>query len=278
MGIGSEIVYKSLRDPKVKKIANWKIFGDQSRQKNLTPRKAGLISWRSLDQAVKSLKSGDCQALVTAPVSKAHLNKSGFPFPGQTEYLAKKFRAKKTAMMLAAPNFKVVLVTIHIPLKKVFRKLDKGKILETILVTHSSLRKDFGIKKPSIAVCGLNPHAGEEGLLGDEERKIITPAIKKAKQKKIRVSGPYPPDVVFYQARLGKYDAVICHYHDQGLIPIKTVDFHEGVNTTLGLPIVRTSPDQGCAFDIAGKGIANPSSMKTAMRLAVEMWRKRRSR
>lgn len=129
--------------------------------------------------------------------------------------------------------------------------------------------------RPRIAVCGFNPHAGEGGLFGTEEKKFILPAIKKAKMKKFVVSGPHPPDTVFFQAIHGRYDVVLCHYHDQGLIPLKTLAFHEGVNMTLGLPIIRTSPDHGCAFDIAGKGIADPSSMKAAMKMAVEVWRNR---
>ena len=274
LGIGPEIVAKALRDPALKESAEWKIFGTP--RKKMTPREAGTASWEALEDAVAAIKRGDCAGLVTAPVSKTHLHLAGFPYPGHTEFLAARFKAKKTAMMLASPKLRVVLVTIHLPLKKAISLLSPTLIFEKIVLAHESLRKNFGIGKPRIAVCGLNPHAGEGGMMGDEEKTIILPAIRRARAKKIAVTGPCPPDTVFHQAVSGAFDTVICHYHDQGLIPLKTLSFHEGVNITLGLPIIRTSPDHGCAFDIAGKGVANPASLKAAMHLAIQIWRNRK--
>ncbi|MDO8520192.1 MAG: 4-hydroxythreonine-4-phosphate dehydrogenase PdxA [Deltaproteobacteria bacterium] len=269
LGIGPEIVAKALKDPFLKKSADWKIFGTP--RKKMAPREAGRASWQALEEAVRAIKRGECAGLVTAPVSKTHLHLAGFPYPGHTEFLADRFEAKKTAMMLASPKLRVVLVTIHLPLKKAIAVLSPSAILEKIILTQQSLKRDFGIRNPRIAVCGLNPHAGEGGLMGTEEKKIILPAIRRARAKKINATGPHSPDTVFHQAVSGEFDAVICHYHDQGLIPLKTLSFHEGVNVTLGLPIIRTSPDHGCAFDIAGRGIANPSSMKAAMRLILKL-------
>ncbi len=273
-GIGPEIVFKALQDKKIRKLANWKLYGSAS-NKPMGAQRSGLMSLRALEHAVADLKKKKIVGLVTAPISKERIQKSGFKFPGHTEFLAHEFKSKKTVMMVVSPKLKVSLVTIHAPLKKVSSLLTISKIVDTIVLTHQSLKKDFCIKNPRIAVCGLNPHAGEKGIFGKEEQKIISPAIRKAQSKKINVSGPHPSDSLFYQAANGRFDAVVAMYHDQGLIPIKTLDFHHGVNMTLGLPIIRTSPDQGCAFDIAGKGMANPSSMKAAMKLAVEVWRKK---
>lgn len=272
-GIGPEIVAKSLADPSIKKLAHWTIIGNYPKFFKKSDKLAGLLSWQALDEAVQGLKNKKFEALVTAPVSKEHLNLAGFPFPGHTEYLAHHFRAKKTVMMLVSPQLKISLVTIHLSLKQMLQKLTQHKIKETLQITNKALKKDFGIRRPTLAICGLNPHASEGGLFGDEEKKIIIPAIKKIVKEGIKVSGPLPADTIFHLAKEKKFDAIICHYHDQGLIPIKTLDFYEGVNVTLGLPIIRTSPDHGCAFDIAGKGIANPSSMKAAMRLCVAIWK-----
>ena len=269
LGIGSEIVAKALHKKSIKNLAHWKIFGT-SYDPSLSQKKAGFLSWDALNLAVTSIKKGECQALVTAPVSKTHLQLVGFPFPGQTEFLAHAFNTKQFAMMLAGPTLKVVLTTIHLPLAKVPKAITTALVLEKIKITHDSLKKWFGKSKPKIAVCGLNPHAGENGLFGNEEKLIILPAIRKAQKRGIKVTGPLPADTVFFEARCGKYDAVIAHYHDQGLGPLKTLHFDEGVNITLGLPILRTSPDHGCAFDIAGKNKANIQSMMEALRLAVQ--------
>jgi len=274
LGIGSEVVEKALNNSKLSQKAHWKIFGKSSSK--MSAKKAGEVSWQALEDAVTALRSGECQALVTAPVSKTHLQLAGFPHPGQTEFLAHAFQTSRYAMMLAAPKLRVVLSTIHVPLRKIFKLLTPELIQEKIQITHESLKRDFGISKPRIGICGINPHAGENGLMGDDEEKILMPAIRLVRRKKIIVSDPLPPDTIFYQALQGKYDAVLCHYHDQGLIPLKTLFFDEGVNTTLGLPIIRTSPDHGCAFDIAGKNLANPKSMRAAMELAIQMLRNRR--
>jgi len=269
-GIGPEIVHRALKDPQIKKLAQWRIFGFTS-QKKLLPWQAGELSLVALEEALKAIDRGECQALVTAPISKDHIHRTGFEFPGHTEFLAHHFRAKKHVMMFVSPKLKVSLVTIHEPISKLSTLITKQRVLDTIALTHESLKKDFKIARPKIAVCGLNPHAGEKGLFGNEDTKEILPAVKQACRKGMKVVGPLPADTLFHQAAEGKYDAVIAMYHDQGLIPVKTLDFHRGVNMTLGLPIVRTSPDQGCAFDIAGKGLANPQSMKEAMKLAARL-------
>jgi len=181
-------------------------------------------------------------------------------------------------MMLAGDKLRVVLVTIHIPLKDVPLVLSKEKILQTIIITESSLSKRFGIENPIIAVAGLNPHAGEGSMFGDEEERIILPAVNLAQSQGFDVLGPYPPDTIFYHAQKGLYDAVICMYHDQGLIPFKMIHFADGVNTTLGLPIIRTSVDHGTAYDIAGKGIADPGSLTAAIKMAAEQAANTRAR
>jgi len=286
MGIGPEIIQKSL--PKFRNLAQFKVFGDpqclsQLPEKELsaisvpmegvtwTPPLAGQAAIAALELAMESHRAGEIQGLVTAPISKAHMKAAGFPFPGHTEYLAAKTGTEKFVMMMVGPRLKVTLVTIHEPLARVSSQLTQEKILDTLAITYQSLQQLFGIKQPKIAVCGLNPHAGEEGILGSEEREVIGPAIASATKKGYPCSGPRVPDAVFYEAYQSKWDAVVCMYHDQGLIPFKMVHFKDGVNVTLGLPLVRTSPDHGTAFDIAGKGIADSSSMEAALRLAIEL-------
>ncbi len=289
LGIGPEIVAKALKDPAIKKLANWVLLGETekfpswSKIKKLSPEKqktiftqAGLVSLQALEKSMELYKEGFVDGVVTAPVSKTHLSYADFKFPGQTEFFAHRLKVKNYLMMLASPTLKVVLVTIHIPLKKVFSQITTPRLVNVITQVNQSLKRDFGLKKPKIAVCGLNPHAGENGLMGLEEKKIISPAITKTRRKGINVSGPHPSDTVFYMASQGLYDVVICHYHDQGLIPLKTLSFDTGVNVTLGLPLIRTSPDHGVAFDIAGKNRANPSSLKMAMKMAVKIWGERK--
>lgn len=209
----------------------------------------------------------DC--IVTAPINKLSLKMSGFKFPGHTEYLASLSKTRRYVMMLVGGPLRVSLVTRHIPLSEVPRQLTTEKIAETIEITLDSLKRDFNILKPKIGVCGLNPHCGEKGIFGNEEAKIIEPAVRKF--KKNNVIGPIPSDALFYEAYRGRFDGVICHYHDQGLIPLKMIARDTGVNVTLGLGLIRTSPDHGTAFDIAGKNKADPSSMEEAIRLAVSM-------
>ena len=193
---------------------------------------------------------------------------AGYTFPGHTELFASKTKCNDFVMMLAGKKLRVVLVTIHIPLKDVPSVLSIEKILKTIRITGKSLIKRFGFTNPRIAVAGLNPHAGEAGMFGNEEEKIIAPAIDIAKKEGFNVSGPHPPDTVFYHASKGHYHAVVCMYHDQGLIPFKMMHFTDGVNTTLGLPISRTSVDHGTAYDITGTGQADPGSLIEAIKLA----------
>lgn len=209
--------------------------------------------------------------MVTCPINKAAMALAGYSYPGHTELLAEETNTKEYAMMLAGERLKVVLATIHLSLKKVPEVLSPGKIFSCICLTHHHLKKFLGIKKPRLAVAALNPHAGEDGLFGDEEEKIIAPMVKKAQEQEIDVTGPLPPDTLFYFAEQGHYDAVVCMYHDQGLIPLKMLHFEDAVNITLGLPIIRTSVDHGTAYDIAGSGTANPKSLINAIKLAAKM-------
>jgi len=208
--------------------------------------------------------------IVTAPISKEALKLAGFPWPGHTEMLAEFTRAKEYAMMLVGGPLRVILVTIHTALRNVPARITKERVFGTILLARKACTM-LGIKEPKIAVAGLNPHAGESGVLGSEEIKEIVPAVTLANEQGITVQGPYPPDVVFHKAYNGDVDMVVCMYHDQGLIPLKMIAFDKGVNVTVGLPIIRTSPDHGTAYDIAWKGIADPSSMREAIKLALRL-------
>ncbi len=237
---------------------------------------------QSIERAVRLVQGGEARAIVTNSISKAMLYRGGFAFPGHTEYLAalaaKDGETPHPVMMLAAGSLRVVPVTIHIPLHEVVRALSKDLILTTIEITANDLRRYFGIAQPRLAVSGLNPHAGEEGGLGREEIDIITPAIETARARGFDVTGPHPADTLFHAAARATYDTAICMYHDQALIPFKTLAFDEGVNITLGLPFVRTSPDHGTAFGIAGTGRASPRSLIEALRLADAMSRAAESR
>lgn len=214
--------------------------------------------------------AGDISALVTGPINKTAMKMAESRFHGHTELLAHRTGTFKYAMMMAGSRLRVVLVTIHIPLRRVPQDLSAEKVFDTIQITDASLKERFGTAKPRIAVAGLNPHAGEGDMFGDEESGCIAPAISRAVQQGMLIEGPFPPDTLFYRAVDGPYDAVVCMYHDQGLIPFKMIHFSDGVNTTLGLPIIRTSVDHGTAYDIAGKGAADPGSMKAAIRMAAE--------
>ena len=208
-------------------------------------------------------------ALVTCPITKTGLKLAGSKFHGHTELIAEQTGTKEFAMMLAGKNLRVVLVTIHMSVSQVPANLSQTNILKTIRLTRAGLKDRFGIWEPRIAVAGLNPHAGEESMFGSEEEDIIAPAVRTALEQGVNIQGPLPPDTVFYHAVQGAFDAVICMYHDQGLIPFKLVHFKDGVNTTLGLPIIRTSVDHGTAYDIAWKGKADPSSLIEAIKMAV---------
>jgi 4-hydroxythreonine-4-phosphate dehydrogenase len=213
---------------------------------------------------------GRIAAMVTCPINKMAMQIAGFHYNGHTELLAERTKSKYFAMMLAGNRLRVVLVTIHVPLKKVPSLLSTQNVLRTIKLTWQTLHERFGIKTPRIAVAGLNPHAGEGGLFGNEENKIIIPAIHEARNEGFDVTGTLSPDTVFYHAANGRYDAVVSMYHDQGLIPFKLLHFTDGVNITLGLPIIRTSVDHGTAYDIAGKGTADPGSLIAAITMAAQ--------
>jgi len=231
----------------------------------------GRASIEYLLCALALLKKLKNSSLVTAPVSKAAINQTGFKFSGHTEFLASLTQSAKVTMMLIGGRLKISLVTTHIPLTDVPRSLSKKRIIDTAMNTHYALRKFFQVKKPRIGVACLNPHGGEDGYMGKEEKSVIVPAIKYLRKKIAGVSEPGAADTLFYKAYNGKIDAVICMYHDQGMIPLKMTAFEEGVNLSVGLPFIRTSPDHGTAFDIAGRGIADPSSMSAAIRLAVKL-------
>ncbi len=218
--------------------------------------------------AARSALKGQVAAMVTCPISKEIIRRLRPSFTGHTEYLAHQSKTRSFGMMLTGQRLKVSLVTIHLSLKKALRVLDTEKIIKTIELTYQTLTSRFGLGDPRIAVAGLNPHAGEQGAFGSEEEKIVSPAIRKAQSQGMQVSGPHPPDTLFYWAAQGRYDAVVALYHDQGLIPIKLLHFDNAVNITMGLPFIRTSVDHGTAFDIAGKGLANPDSLIQAVLLA----------
>ncbi len=229
---------------------------------------AGICAGMAIEKSVRLCLDGEVDAMVTGPVSKQALHIAGYNFPGQTEMLAMLSRSDRVTMMLLAGSFRVALVTIHIPIKTVSENIFIERIIEKLVTVENSLRIDFRIGNPSIAVLALNPHAGEHGAIGLEEIEVIEPAIVKAKQQGINVSGPFPADGFFATSAYKKYDAVLAMYHDQGLIPLKLNGFNKGVNFSAGLKIVRTSPDHGTAYDIAGKGIADPGSMRAAIDLA----------
>ena len=243
---------------------------------------AGQAQVAYLEAATQAVLAGETSALVTAPISKEWAGRAGFPFPGHTEYLAARAGTSEFAMMLAGPRLRVTVVTGHIAFTEVASALSVEGIASTAVLTARALRRDFGLPHPRVAVAGLNPHAGEAGKFGEEEARLVVPAIERARARlraegiDAEVSGPHVPDVVFRQAAGGALDAVVALYHDQGLIPIKLLHFDDAVNVTLGLPFVRTSPDHGTAYDIAGTGQARPDSFEAALDLAMRMAHARR--
>ncbi len=225
-----------------------------------------------LTRAIDLTAEGRTAAIVTAPISKkALIDGADFAYPGHTEFLAARVGVSRVVMMLASDMLRVVPATIHIPLEAVPAALTPELLEDTVRITHAGLKRDFGIARPRIALSGLNPHAGEGGAMGREEIEIIRPTIERLTAEGLNLIGPLPGDTMFHAAARARYDAAIAMYHDQALIPIKTLDFDGGVNVTLGLPFIRTSPDHGTAFDIAGQGRANPTSLINALRLACEM-------
>jgi 4-hydroxythreonine-4-phosphate dehydrogenase len=225
----------------------------------------------SIEQATLRTMAGETAAVVTNPISKATLYGAGFAHPGHTEFLAALTGVVRPVMMLAAPALRVVPITIHVSLRDALVTLTTAAIIDTCRITDAALRRDFGIARPRLAIAGLNPHAGEGGAMGDEEIRIIRPAMDVLAAEGIDVSGPWPPDTMFTVRARPQYDVAMCMYHDQALIPLKTLDMDGGVNVTLGLPIIRTSPDHGTAFGIAGQGVADPASLIAALDLAAEL-------
>jgi 4-hydroxythreonine-4-phosphate dehydrogenase len=240
----------------------------------LTPQ-GGKYALKSLDCAIADLKSGKIDVLVTAPLNKQNIQSETFNFPGHTEYLAQQIGVKENLMILCSENLKVALVTGHIPLNKVHSTISSDLIIRKARLLNKSLKEDFGIRKPKIAVLGLNPHAGDNGLLGNEEKEIIVPAIEKLRNEDIFVLGPYAADGFFGAGTFVKFDATLAMYHDQGLAPFKALSFGSGVNYTAGMPFIRTSPDHGTGFDIAGKNMANPDSFRSAIYLACDIYKNR---
>ncbi len=231
-------------------------------------RACGEAMVRYIEEAVKRAKDQELDAITTCPINKKAMNEAGYSFPGHTELLAHLTEASSVAMMFLGSKWRIVLVTIHLPLKDVSRWISKDRILSILRLTEEGMKKYFDIPHPKIATLGLNPHCGEEGLLGEEEKKEILPAIAEARLLGMDVDGPFPADSFFNMSGRHSFDAVVAMYHDQGLIPIKMIDFKEAVNFTLGLPFVRTSVDHGTAYDIAGKGLADPTNLVKAVSTA----------
>lgn len=315
-GVGPEITLKAALHPTIKKICNPVLVGPRSvfehtakqcklkltlapaavlqgHQKNLSlidvgdgigadiqygsiTKTAGRTTGVALERAVELCLQGKVTALVTAPASKEALSLAGYHFPGQTEMIALLSQSQRVAMMLVSTGLRVGLVTIHTALKNVAERISQEKIIEKISIIHESLQKDFRIQNPRLAVLALNPHAGENGLIGSEENNIIVPAIAQATTSGILAEGPFPADSFFGTHAYKKFDGIIAMYHDQGLIPLKMIGFEKGVNFSAGLKIIRTSPDHGTAFDIAGKNKARVSSMLEAIRLAVQISKNRK--
>ncbi|MFH1753664.1 MAG: 4-hydroxythreonine-4-phosphate dehydrogenase PdxA [Candidatus Omnitrophota bacterium] len=306
-GIGPEILIPTLQDRSLTRLADLILIGELASMKKAAKTKRARVSFNEIglrelsdpkkrpikrgsiniinvdsedkgrapveyiDAAISLIESGLSSALATAPVNKEAITRSGIKFQGHTEYLAARADTKKVAMMFTGGRLKVTVVTRHIPLKDVSRALTIDKIKDAALLTYAALRRDFKIERPKIGVCALNPHAGEGGTIGLEERDIISPAIKALKPKIRAISGPIPADSAFNLLYNGKVDSLIAMYHDQALIPVKTLGRQSCVNVTLGLPYARTSPVHGTAYDIAYKGVADPSSMREAVRLACRL-------
>jgi 4-hydroxythreonine-4-phosphate dehydrogenase len=274
-GIGPEIVELALKSRRVPDSIEYVVLGRQPSCKpgEPTPETARAAA-AALEEAVTLARRSELEAIVTGPVHKARMYEVGFRFPGQTEFFAERCGVKNFAMCLTGGKLTVALVTAHIPLHKVPRALKQSEIVRVGLLLAEFLHSR-GKNAPRVAVAGLNPHAGESGKLGVEEIEVIAPAVQELQSRiengESKIVGPVSPDTVFHRAIEGEFDAVLCMYHDQGLIPLKLHAFHSGVNVTLGLPFPRTSPDHGTAFEIAGKGIARPDSMIAAINLAVEL-------
>ncbi|HOW36275.1 MAG TPA: 4-hydroxythreonine-4-phosphate dehydrogenase PdxA [Candidatus Omnitrophota bacterium] len=295
-GVGPEIIAKALAKPAMRALADFLVIGDLNIYRRYQPRglknyefldlknvppgqfilgKANPTSARAaieyLQRALEMIKQKKISALVTGPVCKEAICALGFKFQGHTEFIADYFKVRKFDMMFVSPTIKTVVATRHIPLSQVKDTLNIQKISGTIHLTATALKNYFKIKNPAIAVCGLNPHAGEKGRIGNEEITTIAPAIKKAQQSGLRISGPFPADTIFCPSIAKNYDCIIAMYHDQGITPLKAIHFDQLVNLTIGLPFIRTSPAHGTAFNIAGKGIADTDSLCAAIKLAAQL-------
>lgn len=297
-GIGPEVVSQALNDPAVRRLGKFIVIGDgeifrryglripgdslfvdlktsfpRSWKVGKTDRLSGRCALAYLNHAIQLLKDKEINSLVTAPVSKEAIAFLRPSFHGHTEFLAEAFGAKHVDMMFVGEGIKTVIATRHIPISRVSHELSVKKIRDTIMLTGESLKEYFRIPRPRIAVCGLNPHAGEGGTIGSEEKDVIIPAIRNAVRRGIKAEGPFSADTLFYPPHLKGFDAVVAMYHDQGLIPVKSMYFKKLVNLTIGLSFIRTSPAHGTAFDIAGKNKADPSSMIEAIKLAIRLTR-----
>ena len=272
-GIGPEIARKAADDPRVIAVCEPVLYGPPAGATfdvGAVTAEAGRAAFEAIGAAVRDAQAGVVQAIATAPVNKLAFSHAGLPWKGHTDLLAHLTGTARVAMMFWSEPLKVVLATIHVPLADVPRLLTGDTLGEIIDLTARELPR-FGIASPRIALAGLNPHAGEDGLLGTEEEQTLRPAVAAARARGVDITGPFPGDTIFVRASRGEFDAVIACYHDQGLIPVKLLAFGQAVNVTLGLPIIRTSVDHGTAFDIAGRGIADPSSMITATLLAARL-------
>ncbi len=235
----------------------------------------GIYAYKALESAVAELKLGEIDALVTAPINKKAMQLANFPFPGHTEYITDQLNVSNSVMLMVSDDLRIGLVTNHLPVAKIAENITRQGIFDKIKILNETLKIDFFIEKPTIAVLGLNPHAGDEGTLGEEEGTIILPAIEQAKELGILAMGPFAADGFFGSGNYKKFDAILAMYHDQGLVAFKALSFGDGVNYTAGLPVVRTSPDHGTGFDIAGQNAANPDSFRKAMYLALDIARHR---
>lgn len=278
-GIGPEVIAKALRSGKLAKGFRYEVIGERG---DIAPgrstRKSARVALNALDEAVARWKRGELAAIVTGPIQKETMAAIGFPFPGHTEYFAHHCGVKEddVVMMLADPKLRVALCSTHCSLLDAIQQLNVPKIIHVARTTAAFLHR-IGIAKPRLALAALNPHAGEGGLFGDEESRILAPALKALrryeKAERFTITGPHSPDTLFHRAVQGGFDAVVCLYHDQGLIPFKLIAFSSGVNISLGLPLIRTSPDHGTALDLAGKGVADARSMVEAINVAALMVR-----
>lgn len=263
-------------ESKINVIDSYQDEEEPNIQPGILNKHNGTLAMMAVEKGIELCLSGQTDALVTAPISKEAINLAGFHVPGHTEYLAEKTSTEQFMMILVNEGLRVGLVSIHVPLSNVPVMITQASVYTNIAIMNRTLKRDFNIEEPKIAVLGLNPHAGDGGIIGNEEIEIIEPAVRKAQSNGMNISGPHPADGFFGNQKYKNYDGILAMYHDQGLVPFKTLSFGAGINFTAGLPIIRTSPDHGTAFDIAGKNQADPSSFTAAFELALELARNRK--